>query len=526
MAKGTGTITKPSKKPRAAKAASAAATAKPSRKPRAVKAGPAVTMAGPEAMASGAHMRVRHYCLGFGDCHLLSFPRAGERPFFMLIDCGNHPSLGDKGAAVRDVVADLASVTGGHIDVLVITHEHMDHLSAFDPKDGLFSDFTIDEVWFGWTEDPKDDLANDLDLFRAQGELALAMASDRLAGLSPSDPMADLGVSLQEVRGFYASAKGSRIRPFRETARALARKAVRHFKPGDPPMSLPGVPDLNIYVLGPPRDPEVLKIDERASELYKFGSGGGTNLAGFALGTLLTSMGDDVDDPGAPFDPEHGHDLSLILNTPAPPAHAADKIKVVTALLNDHYRGNPDDKTSQRRRIDGDWLGIAAELALQLDRGINNTSLVLAFEFGPDRRVALFPGDAQVGNWLSWPKVTFGSGEAKVDGADLMARTVYLKIAHHGSHNGTLKEKGLERMTHRDLSAYIPSKKSAAVDLNWHKIPFEPLLDALSTRTNGRILKADSPWLPNGPVPASLISGSIKGIRCGANGLYVEVDVG
>ncbi|TGU69885.1 hypothetical protein EN787_33620, partial [Mesorhizobium sp. M1C.F.Ca.ET.144.01.1.1] len=54
------------------------------------------------------------------------------------------------------------------------------------------------------------------------------------------------------------------------------------------------------------------------------------------------------------------------------------------------------------RRIDADWMGIAADLAMQLDRGVNNTSLVLAFEFIDSGRVFLFPGDAQIGNWLSW----------------------------------------------------------------------------------------------------------------------------
>jgi hypothetical protein len=49
-------------------------------------------------------------------------------------------------------------------------------------------------------------------------------------------------------------------------------------------------------------------------------------------------------------------------------------------------------------------LGLAGRLALQLDSDTNNTSLVLAFELGKSGRVLLFPGDAQVGNWLSWHK--------------------------------------------------------------------------------------------------------------------------
>ena len=56
------------------------------------------------------------------------------------------------------------------------------------------------------------------------------------------------------------------------------------------------------------------------------------------------------------------------------------------------------------RRIDGDWLNLTSELALNLDNDVNNTSLVLAFELGEpgSGQVLLFASDAQVGNWLSW----------------------------------------------------------------------------------------------------------------------------
>ncbi len=470
-------------------------------------------------ISAGTALSVRHYCLGFGDCHLLSFPRPGDRPFYMLIDCGNHPSLGDGGQAIAKAVADIAAVTGKQLDVLVISHEHMDHLSGFDPDDRLFQDFTIGEVWFGWTEDPDDPLAFELDLFKAQGGQALAMASDRLSSLSPDDPMQDLRMPLQEMSGFYASSKGKVIRPFRENARSLAKTRVRHLKPGGEPLTLDGVDKIRVYVLGPPRDPAALSIEERTSELYKFG-GSGMSRTGMAISALALSAGDDVDDMGAPFDPEHGHDLAPLLKRDKT---ASKPSKALAELLDDHYL-DAKVPNSRLRRIDGDWLGMAADLALQLDRGINNTSLVLAFEL-PGDRIVVFPGDAQVGNWLSWPSVSFGTGETRVTGADLMARTVYLKIAHHGSHNGTLRANGLERMTHADLSAFIPAKKEAAEKLRWKKIPFEPMLDILKARTAGRVIQADSSWISEGKPPSGLTTGSIKAISCGPDGLFVQVDL-
>ena len=97
---------------------------------------------------------------------------------------------------------------------------------------------------------------------------------------------------------------------------------------------------------------------------------------------------------------------------------------------------------------------------LNVDGLANNSSLALAIELSPNGRVLLFPGDAQMGNWLSWfGKVEYPGGEGhgkemvwalddgrKVDAKDLLARTVLYKVGHHGSHNATLKHGGLEAM--------------------------------------------------------------------------------
>lgn len=90
------------------------------------------------------------------------------------------------------------------------------------------------------------------------------------------------------------------------------------------------------------------------------------------------------------------------------------------------------------RKIDADWTGSASELAPKLDAHTNNTSLVLAIELAPKGKVLLFPGDAQVGNWLSWDEVKW-DGQAKyMTAKDLLERTVLYKVGHHGSHDATL----------------------------------------------------------------------------------------
>jgi hypothetical protein len=114
-------------------------------------------------------------------------------------------------------------------------------------------------------------------------------------------------------------------------------------------------------------------------------------------------------------------------------------------FFQDHYAGRtPDERGRARggegdadqswRRIDTDWLGVSSDLAIQLDSKTNNSSLVLAFEFVDSGRVLLFAADAQVGNWLSWQKLTWNVDGRTVSGPDLLARTVYYKVGHHGSH--------------------------------------------------------------------------------------------
>src|SRR3569833_1336024 len=78
---------------------------------------------------SGA-VTVRMYCHGLGDCFLLSFPRKGMRPFYMLIDCGVILGTSDSRSLMKKVVSSIAQVTT-ELDVLVVTHEHWDHVSGF-----------------------------------------------------------------------------------------------------------------------------------------------------------------------------------------------------------------------------------------------------------------------------------------------------------------------------------------------------------------------------------------------------------
>jgi hypothetical protein len=147
------------------------------------------------------------------------------------------------------------------------------------------------------------------------------------------------------------------------------------------------------------------------------------------------------------------------------------------------------------RRIDTDWLGVATELALQMDSYTNNTSLAMAIELVGTGKVLLFPADAQVGNWLSWDTIapTFTGAEGKsFTAADLLRRTVFYKVGHHGSHNATMREVGLERMVSPELVAFVPVDERVAREVrNWRDMPFGPLLARLYETTKGRVIRLD-----------------------------------
>ena len=509
------------------------------RTPRQSRASTAGT---PAAIGPMPALTVRHYCQGIGDCHLLTFRKQDGSPFRMLIDCGIHPSIKGGSDLIRDIAADIETETGGRIDVLVVTHEHMDHVSGFLSAASIFKDFTVDEVWMAWSENPKDPDAITFDKFKGEALSALQGASNKLDGdKSGNGYVAGLRDGLHSVLGFQFGATGEKVRAARDAAAKLSKKQPPvYLGPETAPFSIPDLPNMRIYVLGPPRSKDALKLETKASEMYPLG--------GETRGAFLTPLraglaavdksGEPCADDALPFDPHVGTDLAAVL--------AGQVDGDVADFIRSHYserlqtggrKPKINDETAldqSWRRIDADWLGLAADLAMQLDRGVNNTSLVLAFEMLDSGRVFLFPGDAQIGSWLSWQEVKWTIGEKVVQAVDLMERTVFLKISHHGSQNASPEKKGLDLMTSPDLSTFIPTNKVDAVNVHWGAMPYDAILHALSTKTSGRVVRADDEWLAtqNGTPRFRYPSGSIVAVRNavrdpqrGKGGLWVELDL-
>ena len=428
-----------------------------------------------------------------------------------------------------------------------MTHEHWDHVSGFLLAESKFKDFEVGEVWMAWTENPDDPQARELDKFKGGALTALHQASqqlDQVTGLGPHLSAVQCG--LQALLGFNFGAKGEKVRSARDAAARLAEKSdVKYLEPKSPPISPPGIAKLvRIYVLGPPRDAAMLGLTERQSEMYGLGVAGGWPIAralghAFAInkGALLTG-----DDATAPFDTPEGSDLSVVRSVKAA-SSTNRQVQTAAQFVHDFYYGSaqispaakkrlkqqapdPNEVDQSWRRIDHDWLGVSADLAMQLDDRTNNSSLVLAFEFLDTKRVMLFVGDAQVGNWLSWQNVSWANDDTTIP--DLLARTIFYKVGHHGSQNATLKQHGLELMTSPDLSAFIPTNQQDALKVKWGEMPFNRILEDLEKRTSQRVIRADDPWIgqPAGKPQFGAPSGAVLGLQHDEkNGLWVELDI-
>jgi hypothetical protein len=120
---------------------------------------------------------------------------------------------------------------------------------------------------------------------------------------------------------------------------------------------------------------------------------------------------------------------------------------------------------------------------------------VVAIELSDEGDVLLFAADAQVGNWLSWQDLSWTVDGKTVTGPDLLKRTIFYKVGHHGSHNATLREKGLELME-RLRVAMIPVDQDMAIKKRWGHMPLDEIVAALDERTkprNGVVLRVDKP---------------------------------
>jgi hypothetical protein len=350
--------------------------------------------------SSSPRPRVRMYRQGLGDCFLITFPTKSGGPFYMLIDCGVVLGTSDPVNEMKKVLGDIASITS-RIDLLVVTHEHWDHLSGFIQVQDQFEKLTINEVWLAWTEDPKDKLAAKLRSERRTAENALRMAVNHLA-LSGATGTAQ---HVESLVGFFGATAGTTEGALNYVKQRVGNKP-RFCQPGEPPIEIPELLGIRFWVLGPPKDEKLIKKSNPGkNDAYGLDVGPDGSQA-LLVSALSRGIGRPATDAAAQQDDYIEEPFEQVYAIPIPRAQHVPFFErryygdSTCGGVYDNATGN-EIRDQSWRRIDSTWMEASETMALQLDSATNNTSLVLAIEIIGTGEILLFPGDAQAGNWLS-----------------------------------------------------------------------------------------------------------------------------
>jgi hypothetical protein len=465
--------------------------------------------------ASQPDVTVRMFCQGLGDCFLITIPQNGARPYSILIDFG--VALGTPSADVimRQAAAKIAQLTQGVIDLVVLTHEHWDHVSGFVlAAKELKAQLKFKHLWVAWTEKHGDPLADALRKEFAKAKLALArafQAATTLRGVDETNvrrlealegvlafggPAAAKKKTANNAQG-GGTVSDAMALPHELVKEKTTPSAVDYLRPGTC-LALPGATGhagaVTAFVLGPPYDRTKLaqmNPSEKKDEAYEKKKGDAPGI-GINWTWMASAMSDTVAPATFAGDRAEAANLERSL-----PFDRSLRMSLAAADRNASFASYFSRAADHRwRRIDGDWLVSGAQrLSLKMDNYTNNTCLALALELPASKQVLLFPADAQAGNWRSWHDQQYETPDKRtLSAADLLAQTVLYKVGHHGSHNATLKAKGLELMTHPDLVAMLPVEADGVTRLRYGQMPLKSLVKALREKTDGRILRLDEKW--------------------------------
>lgn len=438
-------------------------------------------------------VRVRMYNVGFGDAFLVTVTN-GDTCWRMLVDCGVHAQgRAEINGRSRDIIETVETIkadliagpdpdapcrNGGrpHLDVIVATHRHADHVNGF--AEDAWDDVEVEEVWVPFVEDPSDPVAVDLRTAQAESAAALQRAAQALAasGRLPAPPDGHEAAAAQAAGiravaedhvepqalgavGTVAAAQHLAENSLFEGPNLAAmerligdngfanRPKVRFLPDTDPERNRieTTVPGARVCVLGPSRDKADLKRMNPPKKDHWL-----------AYANAL--------DPAITTDPRPLFAHSYVV--------PRDRQEAVIG------------KKRLAKAADLAELGSEAEAlfaaAAVLENSVNNTSVFFVLDVNGRR--LLFVGDSQEGAW----RHVLDDQSSR----EQLKNLIFYKIGHHGSHNATPRKFVDEVLDgQQPFYAMLPWGNVEA----WKKtIPKRELIEALQAKS-AHIVAASEP---------------------------------
>ena len=317
-------------------------------------------------------LTVRAYNVGFGECILISWDE-DDRVHHAWVDFGTHHN--DDRSVYLGVFEDILARTGGQLDLLLISHRHLDHLEGFyQLRTRLQNEFQVARVWHAHVT--------------PQVDSQFKIASDTLTQLLPRELQLGSGVIGDVYRNNLALSTRDRMDAIEAVFPAPSVFQVHRqmdlLAAGALP---PGLARMQIDVLAPEED----------STAY--------------LKPIDTSLAarQTLDHHFAQFAPVAGSKVSAAATVALPARDAEDGADAQPDFLR------LADFARLRRLLRAGGLDLLAAV----NKSRNNTSIVSRWRW--QGVTLLLTGDAEV---ESWAVIRSNGGDFK---------STLLKIGHHGS---------------------------------------------------------------------------------------------
>ncbi len=385
-------------------------------------------------------LKVRMYNVRFGDAILITVPDRNPssgriKTRRILIDVGNAPRVAGTGEGGGDEVFErvvgsiLDELDGDPLDLYVMTHEHLDHVQ------GLF---------YASTKLPALDLANRLDV-RYVWLTASADPDYYKDGRHPEAEKQKL--AFDQMYAGIAAHLAARPGTF-------GHGVMEMFANNDPSKTTPCV--------------DFLRTLNPAKTSYIWRGVGLRGKHGFKEAKFdIWAPEEDTSDYYGRFQP---------LDTDATPLASSAGGRAGRALRKvpkiDPRPPQGVDAGAFLQLVESRRSGIADNL-LAIDKAANNTSIVFALEWRGWR--LLFAGDAEVRSWKTMAR------------EQVLKPVHFLKVSHHGSHNGTPADEIFEAILPAAAPDALPRRAAISTWTDTYSgIPHTPTNTRLASRADLR----------------------------------------